>query len=80
MRMARPVTVAVCGLVVALWASGCQSPDQLQIEELQSKNLALQRENEDLRARLAKAINERNEALARARALQQPGRKSIGGQ
>lgn len=70
MRTARSMMV-VCGLMLAACAAGCQSPDQMQIELLQQRNLELQKENDRLRGDLAKAISERDAAIARAKALQQ---------
>lgn len=70
MTTARSIMV-VCGLALAVWAAGCQNPDQMQIELLQQRNLELQRENDRLRADLARAISERDAAIARARALQE---------
>jgi len=71
MRMARPMSVGACGVLVALWAAGCTSPDQIQIETLQKRVQDLDAENASLRERLAKAIADRDAALARAKALQQ---------
>jgi chemotaxis protein MotB len=62
--------VTLCGLL-AVWATGCQNPDQIQIETLQRKIQELDAENASLRERLARAIADRDAALARARALEQ---------
>jgi chemotaxis protein MotB len=71
MRMARRMTVGACGVLIALFATGCTSPDQIQIETLQKKVQDLDAENASLRERLAKAIADRDAALAQARALRQ---------
>ncbi len=71
MRMARRMTVGACGVLIALFATGCTSPDQIQIETLQKKVQDLDAENANLRERLAKAIADRDAAIAQARALRQ---------
>ena len=80
MRMARRMTVGACGVLIALFATGCTSPDQIQIETLQKKVQDLDAENANLRERLAKAIADRDAALARAKALmrkRRPPRRSV---
>jgi chemotaxis protein MotB len=69
--MARRMTVGVCGVLIALFATGCTSPDQIQIETLQKKVQDLDAENANLRERLAKALADRDAARAEARALRQ---------
>jgi chemotaxis protein MotB len=72
MTMARRLVVGgVCGLAGLLLLTGCENPDRLQIESLQSKVNELQTENDDLRSRLAQAVSERDTARARAQALEQ---------
>ena len=56
MRMARRMTVGVCGVLIALFATGCTSPDQIQIETLQKKVQDLDAENANLRERLASGL------------------------
>ncbi len=70
MIRARSMWVTLCGLLT-VWAVGCQNPDQIQIETLQRKIQELDQENASLRERLARAISDRDAALARARALEQ---------
>jgi chemotaxis protein MotB len=50
----------------------------MQLEQLQRRNLDLQKENEDLRAKLSRAISERDAAVARARALDQQVQELMG--
>lgn len=70
MIRARSVWVSLCGLLV-IWAAGCTSPDQIQMETLQRKIQDLDNENASLRERLARAISERDAAIQRANALAQ---------
>ncbi|MCK4340375.1 MAG: OmpA family protein [Phycisphaerae bacterium] len=70
------MTVAVGGLVIALLATGCgPDPRELQIQSLQADLDNLQRENDDLRARLAQAVSERDAAIARGGGLMQQVRE-----
>ena len=71
MRMARSTMWVLCGLMAALWATGCENPDRQQVSALQEQVYDLQRENEDLRGRLARAQSDRDAAMQRAGALAQ---------
>ena len=71
MTMARLSTIGVCGVAGLLLLTGCTNPEQLRIEALQSEVNRLLGENDDLRSRLALAISERDQARARAFALEQ---------
>jgi len=73
MRMARQALVALGGLAVALAAAtGCgPSPAQMQMEQLQKRNLELQQENDELRAKVARLTMERDQALAQLKQARQ---------
>lgn len=76
MRMARSACVGLAGLVIALSAIGCgPDPKDLQIQALQDQVNELQRENESLRARLARATSDRDAAVARASELARQNRE-----
>ncbi len=66
MRAVRSVAAVGCGLIL-LVATGCGvGPKDQQIEALQGEVNKLTGENQDLRNRLARALQERDEARARA--------------
>jgi len=70
MTVARRLSSGAVGLLGVLMLAGCQAdPKDLQIQALNERVAELQRENEDLRARLARAISERDEARRQANAL-----------
>lgn len=72
MRMARLLTLGVCGLAGVLVLAGCgPDPKQLQIEAQAERINELMTENDDLRARLARCSNERDAARARVQSLEQ---------
>lgn len=71
MRMARSTTWVLSGMVVVLCMTGCENPDRQQVAALQEQVYDLQRENEDLRGRLARAQSDRDAAMQRAGALAQ---------
>lgn len=70
MSTARRVMIGGLGLAIALSLFGCQAQER-EIQGLQLRVEDLQRENTDLRSRLARAISDRDAARARALALQQ---------
>jgi flagellar motor protein MotB len=71
MRTVRSVAALGCGLIMLLTIGCGQGPKDQQIEAYQLEVNKLQRENQGLRNALAKALAERDEALAHARDLEQ---------
>lgn len=72
MKTARSMGWLIGGLTVALLVTGCgPDPKDLQIEALQQQIMDHERENASLRSRLARAVSDRDAAIARANALQQ---------
>jgi len=70
MTVARRLSSGAVGLLGVLMLAGCQAdPKDLQIQALNERVAELQRENEELRTRLARAITERDEARRQANAL-----------
>jgi outer membrane protein OmpA-like peptidoglycan-associated protein len=75
MKMARLMTVGICGLL-ALWTTGCgEDPRDLQIRTLQEDIADLERENDALRSQLAMAKRDRDAAMNRANDLAQENRE-----
>ncbi len=70
MRMARLRGWGVSSLALVVWATGCQSPDQLRIQALQEELRGVRDENDRLRSDVAKAISERDMWRNRAAALE----------
>ncbi len=71
MTTARWLIFGVCGLTGVLLLTGCENPDKQRALALQDQVNKLQAENDDLRSRLAAAMNERDQWRQRAAALEQ---------
>jgi flagellar motor protein MotB len=70
MTTARWFIFGVCGLAGILLLAGCENPDKQRALALQDQVNKLQAENDDLRSRLAAAMNERDQWRNRAQALE----------
>jgi chemotaxis protein MotB len=69
MTMARRLVLGAV-LAVGIFATGCQDPNRIQLEEQANEITKLQAENTDLRSKLAQAVAERDAARNRAAALE----------
>lgn len=70
MTTARWFLFGMCGLAGILLLAGCENPDKQRALALQDQVNKLQAENDDLRSRLAAAMNERDQWRNRAAALE----------